>query len=255
MSRIRLIVPLGLFALIATLIFGWQPFGTLEIDETALPYAQESHTNPNRATLPPRRIYFRDPQNHNSYTLARFETPIRLRVIEPSPLIAPFVTQKLIPALDGLDIALAGEGEPYNLALIRSASVASAFAALADDFIDHLTILQDGTARDLVGNPDLHCRLERNARGAELTAALILMPDDPLSDPLAGCLAETLPKALGITGGLAAELYLGGHFLAPPLKDSDILSLRQIYRPELRAGMTRTQVEAILTNLAVRKPD
>lgn len=241
------IIPLFIFALIVALLLGWKPFPNLEYG-TALPELQSR-----QETLIniPRAAYVKD-QISGEYMLARFETPIRIRIIENDSSIEEYIRDVFIPALSPqLDIAISHGDEPYNIAIVETSSATEAFSSLSDDFMHLINTPEEGNPRDISLSSDINCRRERMANGAEITAGLILIQYDPLADPIGECLKNRLPELLGfVRSTLGGTIYVGGSSIAPPMRDGEILALHLIYNENLHAGMLRSQVEAILENLS-----
>ena len=260
-ARVRLVLPLGLAALLAA---------------CALP---EGQTPPSRAALaihklppaksfslprpqPPQRsnrdiardfldLHFRLEGGTDLPVLTRFERPIRLRVTgTPSPGFQTDLAQLLqrFKAEAGINIQRVTSGPAeITIQAVSSGAIHRALPKAACFVVPNVDSLTE--LRRKRRSPDTDwARLRSRERLA------VFVPNDISPQEARDCLHEELAQAIGPLNDLyrLSDSVFNDDNIHTVLTGFDMLILRATYAPELRTGMSRSQVAAILPGLLSR---
>lgn len=183
--------------------------------------------------------------------MTRFEGPVRLRVTGPAPAHAQRDIDRLIARLRaeaGIDIARAGGAE----------------AGITVEFLprDRMNRVVPQAACFVVPRVASWEEFRRARRSATVDwttlrvreHATVFIPADTTPQEIRDCLHEEVAQALGPLNDLyrLPDSVFNDDNFHTVLTGYDMLLLRAYYAPELRSGMTRTEVAARLPALLAR---
>lgn len=184
--------------------------------------------------------------------LLRYEAPIRAHLAPGLGRYRADVEALLRRLREeaGLDIASTTDAAAAQLHIeaVAAEDLARVFPSAACFIVPGETNWRDFLRR----RPDTRARWSAQS---ELNGAAIFVPSDTTPQDVRDCLHEEITQALGP----ANDLYRlpdtiwnddNLHGIATPF---DMLILRALYQPELRSGMTRGQVAAVLPRLFARE--
>lgn len=183
---------------------------------------------------------------------SRFETPVRVGVIDGAPPGLHRDLDRLLGRLRheaGIDIARARPGETVNIVIqtVPRREMQRIVPEAACFVVPNVTSWSDfNTAR----------RSDRTdwTRVVERSRAAIFLPGNVSSQEIRDCLHEELAQALGPLNDLyrLQDSIFNDDNFQTVLTGFDMLVLRLTYAPELRAGMSRAAVAARLPSLLAR---
>ncbi len=184
--------------------------------------------------------------------LSRFEGPIRVRMLGRAPATAGRDLARLIDRLRreaGIDIAFATSAEPAQItvefqpraALRRLAPTAACFVVPGASSLAEFRRNRGGAAMDW---GSVRTR----------TTAAIFVPSDTSPQEVRDCLHEELAQAIGPLNDLyrLSDSVFNDDNFHTVLTNFDMAVLRAYMAPELRSGMTRDAVAAVLPGVLAR---
>ncbi len=184
--------------------------------------------------------------------LTRFEGPVRVRMTGAVPPAATADLARLIARLRaeaGIDIAPAAAGETAGITVeFLPRAQMQAIVPQAACFVVPRVADWDEFRRKRFGDATDWTTLTVRDRVA------VFIPADVAPQEVRDCLHEELAQALGPLNDLyhLSDSVFNDDNFHTVLTGFDMLVLRAIYAPELRSGMTRAEVAAVLPDLLAR---